>query len=846
MSLLLRNLIKQVRSASTAAEERNIIARESAAIRSSLKEDGAEYRTRNIAKLLYIQMLGYPAHFGQMHCLELISSQNYSDKRVGYLGLMLLLDENQEVIVLATHALQTDLNHVNQFVAGLALCALGNISSESIAQDLAPDVLKHLSGSNIYLRKKAAICSIRILRKIPSLMEEFIPKIKSLLGQKNHGVLISAVTLVSAMCEIDNANIRYLRRLVPHLVRILRSIVQMGYAQEYDVDGITDPFLQVRILKLLRILGTNDPESVDHMSNVLAQISTNTDSGKNVGNAVLYECVNTIMAIDQDTNSDLRMMGIDILGKFLANRDNNIRYVALNTLCKVVKEDTEAVQLHRHTIVDCLKDPDVSIRRRALDLIYSLVNKSNVRILVRELLNYLVVADVEFKANLVAKLCYVSEKFAPTKRWYIDTILRIIAVSDSTVPKDVISIFINIISNETDLHLYSAQKMYLALTKTVNNQSLVQVSLWCIGEYGELLVNNQDDVNITEDDVLDLFERILKSVLADVTTKKYALNALAKLSVRFDNPQHLQRIRKIIMPYKSDFNEEIQQRACEYDVIGSLDAGTKEIILEKIPPMEIEEEVSGTEESGEYGDNPEAPSGTGLIPGINFSGVPSTGSTGGLIPGIDLSGIPSNASKNTPTPNNGLGGLLPGFNMGGAPPTNNGGLGSLLPGINMGGTSNESRVNNIPSGINNIPPGMNAGNNVPPGMNTGNIGNTGFTVPARPAGIAVFENEHLKIEYILTKPNPMNPAETAITAVHSNKSNFPLNNYGCQAAPARYLKINYKVCSQPNIAPHGDVTQDISVNNTLHGERPIMLKLRVTYTFNGAPQELQPVVQLDQ
>ena len=49
------------------------------------------------AKLMFISMLGYPTHFGQMECLKLISSNNFPEKRIGYLGLMLLLDENQEV-----------------------------------------------------------------------------------------------------------------------------------------------------------------------------------------------------------------------------------------------------------------------------------------------------------------------------------------------------------------------------------------------------------------------------------------------------------------------------------------------------------------------------------------------------------------------------------------------------------------------------------------------------------------------------------------------------------------------------------------------------------------------------
>ena len=61
--------------------------------------------------------------------------------------------------------------------------------------------------------------------------------------------------------------------MVPNLVRILKNLILSGYSPDHDVSGISDPFLQVRILRLLRVLGKNDPESSEAMNDILAQVS---------------------------------------------------------------------------------------------------------------------------------------------------------------------------------------------------------------------------------------------------------------------------------------------------------------------------------------------------------------------------------------------------------------------------------------------------------------------------------------------------------------------------------------------------------------------------------------------
>jgi hypothetical protein len=58
MAMKLRDLIRKVRACKTAAEERAVIAKESAMIRTAIREEQVHFRHRNVAKLLFMHMLG--------------------------------------------------------------------------------------------------------------------------------------------------------------------------------------------------------------------------------------------------------------------------------------------------------------------------------------------------------------------------------------------------------------------------------------------------------------------------------------------------------------------------------------------------------------------------------------------------------------------------------------------------------------------------------------------------------------------------------------------------------------------------------------------------------------------
>lgn len=440
---------------------------------------------------------------------------------------------------------------------------------------------------------------MRICRKVPDLQEHFVEKAKMLLSDRNHGVMLCGLTLVVSMCEAEEQEeegeevIDMFKPLVGSLVKILKSLAGSGYAPEHDVAGIADPFLQVKILRLLRVLGRGDGEISEQINDILAQVATNTDSSKNVGNSILYETVLTILEIEAD--SGLRVLGVNILGKFLTNKDNNIRYVALNTLIKVVAIEPNAVQRHRNTILDCLRDPDISIRRRALDLSFTLINEGNVRVLIRELLAFLEVADIEFKPVMTSQIGVAADRYAPNKRWHIDTMLRVLKLAGNHVKEQILSSFLRLIATSPDHQTYTVHKLYAYLKDDISQEGLNIAGAWTIGEYGDLLLQGapmeEEDLGqpVHESDIVDLFGKILASGYAGLSVTQYIITSGTKLTTRFNEPSQIERLRRMLLNHQANLDIEIQQRAMEYGNLFNFDQ-VRQGVLEKMPPPEIKEE----------------------------------------------------------------------------------------------------------------------------------------------------------------------------------------------------------------------------------------------------------------
>jgi AP-1 complex subunit gamma-1 len=83
-------------------------------------------------------------------------------------------------------------------------------------------------------------------------------------------VILSCVTLMCEILRTDETYVKHFRKYVATLVRTLKNLLMSGGLPEYEISGVRDPFLQVKILHLLGKLGAKNSEASDEMSDILA------------------------------------------------------------------------------------------------------------------------------------------------------------------------------------------------------------------------------------------------------------------------------------------------------------------------------------------------------------------------------------------------------------------------------------------------------------------------------------------------------------------------------------------------------------------------------------------------
>lgn len=101
----------------------------------------------------------------------------------------------------------------------------------------------------------------------------------------------------------------------------------------------------------------------------------------------------------------------------------------------------------------------MSVRKRALDLLFSTCNGKNSVEIVGELLNYLIIADFSMREELTLKIAILAERFAPDVKWYVDVSMDLIERAGEFVSEDIWHRVIQLVTNNEGMREYAANRV---------------------------------------------------------------------------------------------------------------------------------------------------------------------------------------------------------------------------------------------------------------------------------------------------------------------------------------------------------------------------------------------------
>ncbi|XP_037766103.1 AP-4 complex subunit epsilon-1 isoform X3 [Chelonia mydas] len=516
----LGGLIRSITALSSKHEEEKLIQQEQTNLKATVSAPTTTLRLMKecMVRLIYCEMLGYESSFGYIHAIKLAQQGNLLEKRVGYLAVSLFLHENHELLLLLVNTVVKDLQSTNLVEVCMALTVVSQIFPREMIPAVLPLIEDKLQHSKEIIRRKAVQALYKFYLIAPNQVQHIHDKFRKALCDRDVGVMAASLQIYLQMIK---KNASGYKDLTESFVTILKQVVGGKLPIDFNYHSVPAPWLQIQLLRILGLLGKDDPRTSELMYDVL--------------------------------DESLRRAEIN----------HNITY-GLKALTYVIQQDPNLALQHQMTIIECLDHPDPIIKRETLELLYRITNGQNVTVIVQKMLDYLRQSKEEYTIiNLTGKIAELAEKYAPDNEWFIQTMNAVFSVGGDVMHSDIPNNFLRLLAEGFDdekedeqLRLYAVQS-YLSLLEeedTFYPQKFLQVMSWVLGEYSYLVNDGDPEVIITK------LHRLLKQTFVTSETKAWIMTAITKISSRMPCSK---TVDKLIQEFSTSLDTCMRQYAFE-------------------------------------------------------------------------------------------------------------------------------------------------------------------------------------------------------------------------------------------------------------------------------------------
>ncbi len=184
-----------------------------------------------------------------------------------------------------------------------------------------------------------------------------------------------------------------------------------------------------------------------------------------------------------------------MIASFLKSPSHNLKYVGIESLSRIVRINPKYATEHQMAVIECLEDPDVTLKKKTLELLYKMTKPDNVEVIVEKMLDYLRgTTDEVAKADVCQRISELAESYAPDTSWFIATMNQVFEMGGDVVAPQFAQNLMTLIAegqgdtggDDAGLRVEAVESYLLLLEKPKLPQILLQVIAWVLGEYGHL------------------------------------------------------------------------------------------------------------------------------------------------------------------------------------------------------------------------------------------------------------------------------------------------------------------------------------------------------------------------
>ncbi|KAJ3146916.1 AP-3 complex subunit delta-1 [Geranomyces variabilis] len=560
-------------------------------IRNEVRKNDPDIKAQAVRKLIYLHMHGYDMAWASFHVIEVMSSPKIHYKRIGYQAAAVSFKQDTDVLMLCTNLIKKDLSSNNYNETALALHGLGMIVTPDLGRDLVTDLIAMMNHSRPYIRKRVILVLYRVFLKYPEALRLAFPRLKDKLEDPDPAV-VSAV--VNVICELARRNPKSYLPLAPQLYGLLTNS--------------TNNWMLIKIIKLFASLTPLEPRLTKKLVPQITNLIQSTSAM-----SLLYECIHTVIVggmisleqvggENEAQDEALAKLCTSKLKIFIGEPDQNLKYLGLYALSKLLAVRPKAVVEHRDTILSCLDDADVSIRMRALDIVTGMVTPGNLVQITRKLMTQVLpstrpsgvassypppsstlVMDSNDRTQVIERIIGIcsGDTYANVTNfeWYISVLVDLVRAKGVDVGGLLASQLVDVAVRVSEVREFAVQAMIKLLSDRdllatsswdKNNTSVLWAAAWIVGEYS---------ANVAEPVVaLDCFVAKGTEALPPRVQASY-LHNLLKLYVSWATGDGISANQLVdvttralsgLERFKTSADLEVQERACEVFEILSL------------------------------------------------------------------------------------------------------------------------------------------------------------------------------------------------------------------------------------------------------------------------------------